>query len=133
MQTYLWRTPGIVLLCGGLVLSISLGVRYAFGLFLAPMSLDLGWRRETFALAIALQNLVWGVTQPFAGRLADRYGAGWIVFGDAMLYVTGLCIMSHSLTELSLLTLPLSGALMGSRADKSRQALPLSKILNEAM
>ena len=103
MQTSSWRTPGIVLLCGGLVLSISLGVRHAFGLFLTPMSLDLGWGRETFALAIALQNLVWGISQPFAGRLADRYGAGWIVFGGAVLYVLGLYMMHHSLTELSLL------------------------------
>ena len=68
-----------------LVLTISLGVRHAFGLFLVPMSSDLGWGRETFALAIALQNLVWGLTQPFAGRLADRHGAGWIVFGGAVL------------------------------------------------
>lgn len=103
MQTSSWRTPGIVLLCGALVLSISLGVRHAFGLFLAPMSSDLGWGRETFALAIAVQNLVWGLAQPLAGRLADRYGAGWIVFGGAALYVIGLYMMSHSLTELSLL------------------------------
>jgi MFS family permease len=86
-----------------LVLSISLGVRHAFGLFLAPMSSDLGWGRETFALAIAVQNLVWGLAQPFAGRLADRCGAGWVVFGGAVLYVIGLYMMSHSQTELSLL------------------------------
>ena len=67
------------------------------------MSSDLGWGRETFALAIALQNLVWGLTQPFAGRLADRHGAGWIVFGGAVLYVAGLYMMSLSQTELGLL------------------------------
>ena len=103
VQTPSWRTPGIVLLCGALVLTISLGVRHAFGLFLVPMSSDLGWGRETFALAVALQNLVWGLTQPFAGRLADRHGAGWIVFGGAVLYVTGLYMMSLSQTELGLL------------------------------
>lgn len=103
MQTSSWRTPSIVLLCGALVLSISLGVRHAFGLFLAPMSSDLGWGRETFALAIAVQNLVWGLAQPFAGRLADCYGAGWIVFWGSVVYVIGLYMMSHSLTELSLL------------------------------
>ncbi len=97
-----WRTPATVLLCGALVLSISLGIRHAFGLFLWPMSSDLGWSREVFALAIATQNLVWGLTQPFAGRLADRYGAGWIVFGGALLYAIGLYMMSQSLTELAL-------------------------------
>lgn len=86
-----------------MVLSISLGVRHAFGLFLTPMSIDLGWGRETFALAIALQNLIWGLTQPITGRLADRHGAGWIVFIGGVLYVLGLYMMSHAQTELSLL------------------------------
>lgn len=61
-----WR-PGIVLACGSLVLMLSLGTRQSFGLFLQPISIDLGWGRETFAFALALQNLVWGVAQPFAG------------------------------------------------------------------
>ncbi len=103
MSQAAWRTPGVVLLCGALVLSISLGVRHAFGLFLTPMSMDLGWGRETFALAIAVQNLVWGLTQPFAGRIADRYGAGRVVFIGAILYIVGLYMMSQALTELNLL------------------------------
>lgn len=86
-----------------MVLSISLGIRHAFGLFLTPMSMDLGWGRETFALAIALQNLVWGIAQPFTGRLADRHGAGWIVLGGGVLYVVGLYMMSQSQSEMSLL------------------------------
>ncbi len=85
------------------MLSISLGVRHAFGLFLWPMSSDLGWGRETFALAIAAQNLVWGLTQPIAGRLADRYGAGRVVLGGALLYVAGLCLMSQTTTAVTLL------------------------------
>lgn len=103
MRADSWRTPGVVLLSGALVLCVSLGVRHAFGLFLAPMSSELGWGRETFALAIAVQNLVWGLTQPVAGRLADRYGAGRIVLGGAVLYVAGLYMMSLSATEMGLL------------------------------
>ncbi|EVT88753.1 hypothetical protein Z046_19755 [Pseudomonas aeruginosa VRFPA09] len=64
-----------ILLSGALILALSLGVRHGFGLFLAPMSADFGWGREVFAFAIALQNLVWGLAQPFTGALADRYGA----------------------------------------------------------
>ncbi len=98
-----WRTPGIVLLGGALVLFISLGVRHTFGLFLQPMSLDMGWGRGAFALSIATQNLVWGLAQPFAGRLADRYGAGLVVLGGAVLYVLGLYVMSQAASEGQLL------------------------------
>jgi hypothetical protein len=71
-----WRTPAVILVCGGLILMLALGTRQSFGLFLRPMSMDLGWGRETFSFAIALQNLVWGCAMPFAGAIADRYGAG---------------------------------------------------------
>jgi hypothetical protein len=67
-----WRTPTVVLVSGGLVLTVSMGLRHGFGLFLQPMSAEQHWGRETFALAIAVQNLVWGVVQPFTGMLADR-------------------------------------------------------------
>ena len=60
-----WRTPMIVLLAGAVVALICFGLRASFGLFLKPMSLDLGWGREVFALAMATQNLIWGVAQPF--------------------------------------------------------------------
>src|SRR6266508_2482 len=68
-----WRTPTVVLVCGGLILLLAIGTRQSFGLFLVPMSLDLGWGRETFSFAIALQNLVWGLAMPFAGAIADRF------------------------------------------------------------
>ena len=69
-----WRTPTVVLVCGGLVLTLSMGMRHGFGLFLQPMSADLHWGRETFALAIAVQNLMWGLMQPVSGMFADRFG-----------------------------------------------------------
>jgi predicted MFS family arabinose efflux permease len=90
-----WRTPTAVLVCGGLILTLGMGIRHGFGLFLQPMTADLHWGRETFALALAVQNLVWGATQPFAGMLADKYGSGRVVLGGVLLYVLGLVCMAH--------------------------------------
>lgn len=69
-------------------------MRHAFGLFLQPISMDQGWGRETFAFAIALQNLVWGASQPLTGMVADRHGAKWVVAIGALLYGLGLWMMS---------------------------------------
>ncbi len=93
-----WRTPAVTLAAGALLLAVSLGIRHTFGLFLAPMSQAHGWTREVFAFAIALQNLAWGVAQPFAGRIADRYGSGRVIVGGAFLYVLGLVLMALSRT-----------------------------------
>lgn len=89
-----WHGAGIALVCGSLILLISLGVRHAFGLFLQPVSMDQGWGRETFAFAIALQNLVWGASQPFTGMVSDRFGAKPVVAVGAILYGAGLWTMS---------------------------------------
>ncbi len=89
-----FRGAGIALICGSLILLISLGVRHGFGLFLQPVSMEQNWGREIFAFAIALQNLVWGVSQPFTGMLADRFGAKPIVATGAVLYALGLWLMS---------------------------------------
>jgi MFS family permease len=91
-----WLTPGGVLLFGSLVLVLSLGIRHGFGLFLQPMSLERGWGREVFSFAIAAQNIIWGLAQPFAGMLADRFGAGKVVLGGALLYAAGLWLMAGS-------------------------------------
>jgi MFS family permease len=93
-----WRTPSVVILCGGVIVTLSLGIRHAFGLFLQPISADFGWGREVFSLAIALQNLVWGASQPFTGFIADRYGAGRVLGTGAVLYVLGLALMASSTT-----------------------------------
>jgi MFS family permease len=90
-----WRTPTAVLICGGLILTLGFGIRHGFGLFLYPMTSDLHWNRETFSLAFAVQNLVWGLGQPFAGMIADKYGSGRVVAGAALLYVAGLLLMAH--------------------------------------
>ena len=101
-MTSVWRTSGWILLGSALILALSLGVRHGFGLFLAPMSADFGWGREVFAFAIALQNLLWGLAQPFAGALADRFGAARVVFVGGLLYAAGLALMSLADSPLSL-------------------------------
>lgn len=98
-----WRTPAVMLAAGAALLAISLGIRHAFGLFLAPMTRDNGWTREVFALAMAFQNLVWGAAQPFAGRLADRLGAGKTILAGSVVYVAGLALMAQAHTASALM------------------------------
>jgi MFS family permease len=93
-----WRTPLAVLICGGIILTLSLGTRHSFGLFLKPMTLDLGWSRETFAIAIAIQNLVYGLATPFAGMITDKYGAARVLVGGTLLYAVGMVLMAFSTT-----------------------------------
>ena len=95
-----WRTPLVVLICGGMILTLSLGTRHSFGLYLQPMTLDLGWSRETFAIALAIQNLVYGLATPFAGMIADRWGAVRALISGTLLYALGMALMAHSTTGL---------------------------------
>ena len=92
------RTATLILLCGSIVVSLSLGIRHTFGLFLQPMTADLAWSREAFSFAIALQNLMWGAGGPVTGWLADRFGAGKVVFGGGLLYAAGVGLMAYSST-----------------------------------
>jgi MFS family permease len=95
-----WHGAVVALICGSIILLVSLGIRHAFGLFLQPVTMDQGWGRETFAFAIALQNLVWGFSQPFTGMLSDRFGARPVVASGALLYGLGLWVMSQVAGEL---------------------------------
>ncbi|TBU95491.1 MFS transporter [Stutzerimonas kirkiae] len=97
-----WRNASWVLLGSALILAVSLGVRHGFGLFLPAMSGEYGWGREVFAFAIALQNLVWGIVQPFTGAFADRFGARRTVFIGGGLYALGLFCMSQASSEIGL-------------------------------
>ena len=103
-MTSVWRTSGWVLVGAALILALSLGVRHGFGLFLAPMSADFGWGREVFAFAIALQNLIWGLAQPFAGALAARTSRarlGFAVIQMALHHPVRLAIQLAVLDNLS--------------------------------
>jgi MFS family permease len=90
-----------LLIFGGLMVTFSMGIRHGFGLFNLPITMSNGWGRETFALTIALQNLIWGAVQPITGALADRYGALKIMVAGATLYALGLAGMAISTDALS--------------------------------
>jgi MFS family permease len=93
-----WRTPTVVLVCAGIIITLAMGTRAGFGLFLKPMTFDLGWSRETFAFAMALQNLILGASAPLVGLIADRKGAGRVLTAGAALYALGLVLMAMSTT-----------------------------------
>jgi MFS family permease len=83
-----------LLLCSALIVTLSMGVRHGFGLWLLPITQTHGWTRETFSVAIAVQNLAWGVLGIFAGMLADRFGAMRVVMIGGLFYMLGLCGMA---------------------------------------
>lgn len=89
-----WRRPAVIVGAAGLVLALVLGIRHSMGLYLQPVSLTHGWGREIFGFAIALQNLVWGLAQPLTGAIADRAGAGRVIFAGGSLYALGLAVMA---------------------------------------
>src|SRR6185312_7539800 len=91
-----WRTPAVVLVVGSIIAMVSFGPRSALGFFLTPMSQEFHWGRDVFSMALAIQNLLWGVGQPFAGGLADRYGANRVLIAGTLLYAAGLALMAHS-------------------------------------
>ncbi|MEE8213675.1 MAG: MFS transporter, partial [Alphaproteobacteria bacterium] len=88
------RLPLIILVCGASVLALNMGVRQTFGLFLEPMTLDLGISRGNFSLAIAIQNILWGLLTPLCGVLADRYGTGRVLVAGGLLYALGIVVMA---------------------------------------
>ena len=93
-----WRTPAVVILCGCLIAMISFGPRSSLGFFLTPLSQTNHWGRDVFAFAVAIQNLLWGIGQPFAGGIADRFGTNRVLCVGAVLYALGLVIMAQSTT-----------------------------------
>jgi MFS family permease len=97
-----WRTPLVIIICGCVIGLLSFGPRSSFGFFVQPMSREFGWGRDVFGLALALQNLLWGLGQPFAGAIADRFGVFRVMAVGALLYAGGLLLMRYSSTPLSL-------------------------------
>ncbi len=95
------RSARTVLACAALILLLAMGVRQTMGLLLPPMTIANGWTREDFALAIALQNLLWGAFVPFSGAIADRFGAGRVLAASAAAYAAGLMLMAVSSTPVA--------------------------------
>jgi MFS family permease len=87
-----------VLICGALIVSVAMGIRHGFGLWMQPMTQTMGWGREDFAMAIAVQNISWGLIGVFSGMLADRFGAFRVIIVGALAYALGLFGMAHAAT-----------------------------------
>jgi MFS family permease len=93
-----WHIPAVILVGGCLISLVSFGPRATLGFFMTPQSQANGWGRDVFAFALALQNLLWGAGQPFAGAIADRFGTARVLCAGAILYATGLALMAYSTT-----------------------------------
>jgi len=94
-----FRKPIFVLIAGSILLALAFGIRHSFGIFLIPISEKNQWGREVFAMGLAFQNLMWGIWQPFAGRISDKIGAGVVVCVGSILYSLGLFLMGFLTTK----------------------------------
>ena len=101
-----------VLACGAAIVTLSMGIRHGFGLWLLPITQEMGWTRQSFALAIAIQNLSWGLIGIFAGMAADRFGAFRVLLGGAVLY--GLVLAGMALSPTPVLFALTAGVLIGA-------------------
>jgi MFS family permease len=97
-----WRTPLVIIICGCAIALLSFGPRSTLGFFIQPMSRELSWGRDVFALGLALQNLLWGLGQPLAGAIADRFGIFRVMSVGALFYAGGLLIMRYATTPVAL-------------------------------
>src|SRR5919108_3215606 len=90
------RATIVLLLLSGLIISLCMGLRQSLGLFMRPMTLEFGISAATFGFSIALQNIVWGLSQPFVGAAADRYGPRPVLVATALTYALGLALMVYA-------------------------------------
>src|SRR5213082_659842 len=97
-----WRTPLVIIVCGCAIALLSFGPRSSLGFFVQPMGREFSWGRDVFGLALAVQNLLWGLGQPVAGAIADRFGVLRVMCVGAVLYAGGLLITRYAATPLSL-------------------------------
>lgn len=124
-----WRTPAIIIISGSIILIIGNGLRSGSGLFLQPMTMAHEWSRETFSLAIGLQNIFWGLGGPFFGAIADKFGAGRTLATGAVLMALGYYGMSQAETGAALIWT--AGVLIGFGISGSGLAIILSVFARE--
>src|ERR1700741_5533594 len=93
-MTALRRSMLLLLVLSGVIISLCFGLRQSLGIFMRPMTAEFGISAATFGFSIALQNIVWGLSQPFVGAVADRYGARPVLIGTALIYAVGLLLMT---------------------------------------
>ncbi len=106
-----WKTPLVIIVCGILMSVLSFGPRQALGLFMLPITQEHGWSRDVLSMSFAVQNLMWGVAQPFVGAIADRFGTLRVFWAGAVLYGLGFAVMALPLSPLAMHVL--SGCLIG--------------------
>ena len=92
-----FRQPLVFVVAGGLIMGLALGIRHATGIFQVPITMGNGWTREVFGFSIAIQNLIWGIAQPFTGMLADRFGSMRVIIAGLIFYALGLALMSRAI------------------------------------
>ena len=97
-----WRTPLVIIICGCAIALLGFGPRSSLGFFINPMGQEFSWGRDVFGLALAVQNLLWGLGQPIAGAIADRFGTFRVMIIGALMYAGGLAVMRYSSTPMSL-------------------------------
>jgi MFS family permease len=124
------RPLWLIITAAALIVFIGMGFRGVYGLFLEPISSQMDWGREIFAMTFALQNIFWGITQPFAGALADRYGSGRIMAAGAVIYGTGIMLMTVADTPMLMhLT---GGLLIGVGQGFASQSIAMATVARHA-
>ncbi len=96
MSNISWRSPLVIIIAGCLISMVGFGIRSSFGLFLEPMTVANDWSRETYGLAMAIQNLLWGIGLPIAGAIADKQGSAKVIIAGAVMYALGIWGMSEA-------------------------------------
>ena len=125
-QQAVWRTAAFIIASGALIAALNFGLRGSFGLFQRPMMETLSWSSATFSWAIAIQNLLWGFGQPFAGAIADKFGTARVIVGGTLIYALGLYLTAVTTTPLGFILS--AGILVGLGASTTGLGVILSAV-----